>query len=101
MYEAGIATVNLVEDTKVVVGLSPFHCTTESGTKPVPVTVSVNAAPPAVRDVGLMLEIDGAGAFLIVKVRAVDVPPTGAGLYTVTLAVPAVDMYESGINTVS
>ena len=68
-----------------------------------PVTVSVKAAPPAVSDAGLTLEITGAGVgvFLIVKVRAVEVPPPGPGFDTFTVTVPAVVMYVSGINTVS
>jgi hypothetical protein len=68
MSAAGIAAVNRVAETKVVVRFAPFHCTTESVTKPVPLTVSVKAAPPAVRDDGLMLEITGTGGSLIVKV---------------------------------
>ena len=54
----------------------------------------VNAAPPAVRDVGLRLVIVGTGFVLIVivKVRSLDVPPAGAGVNTVTVAVPTVAM---------
>jgi hypothetical protein len=48
MSDAGIATVNRVAETYVVVRLAPFHHTAEPLTKPVPLTVSVNAAPPAV-----------------------------------------------------
>jgi hypothetical protein len=33
----------------------PFHCTVETGTKPLPVTVRVKAAPPAPAVVGLMM----------------------------------------------
>ncbi len=69
--------------------------------KPLPLTVSVKAAPPAVREVGLMLEIAGTGGSLIVKVWALEVPPAGAGLNTVTVAVPAAAMSEAGIAAVS
>jgi hypothetical protein len=101
MSAAGIAALNLVEETYVVGRLAPFHCTTESLMKPLPLTVSVKAAPPAVRDVGLMLEITGTGGSLIVKVWALEVPPPGAGLNTVTEAVPAVAMSAAVIAAVS
>jgi len=85
MSSAGIVAFNWVEDTKVVGRSFVFHCTTESVTKLLPLTISVKAAPPAGRDVGLMLKIAGAGGLLIVKDRGgVEVPPSGAGLYTVT-----------------
>jgi hypothetical protein len=101
MSEAGIAALNRVEETYVVVRLAPFHWTTESVAKPVPLTVSVKAAPPAVRDDGLMLEIAGTGGLLIVKVRALEVPPPGAGLNTVTWAVPATAMSAAVIAAVN
>jgi hypothetical protein len=101
MSAAGIAALKRVEEAKVVVRFAPFHCTTESATKPLPLTVSVNAAPPAVRDVGLKLEIVDNGGSLIVKVRALEVPPPGAGLTTVTWAVPAAAMSAAGIAAVN
>lgn len=48
MSLAEIAAVKCVPLMKVVVGALLFHCTVEPETKLVPVTVSVNAAPPAV-----------------------------------------------------
>ena len=87
MSAAGIAAVNWVEKTNVVVRFDPFQRTTEPATKLVPLTVSVKAAPPAVADAGLRLVVVGAG-LLIVKVRALEVPPPGAGLNTVTWARP-------------
>ncbi len=48
-------------------------------TKFVPLTVSVNAAPPAVAEFGLKLVIVGEG-LLMLKVAAGDEPPPGAGL---------------------
>jgi hypothetical protein len=76
MSLAKIAAVNCVLLTKVVVRGLPFHCTTELETKLVPVTVSVNAAPPAVALVGESEVTVGAG-LLTVKLRAFEVPPPG------------------------
>ncbi len=81
----------------------PFHRTTDPLIKLVPVTVSVKADPPAVAEVGLILERVGTGllATCIVKVKAPEVPPPGAGLKTVTLAVPVVPMSDAVIAAVS
>lgn len=75
----------------MVVRATPFHRTEELGIKPVPVTVRVKAGPPAVAELGEMEMMVGAGllAGLMVKIRADEVPPPGAGLKTVTEAVPA------------
>jgi hypothetical protein len=92
MSAAVIAACKLVLETNVVVRALPFHCTVEEDTKLVPVTVSVNAAPPATAELGLTDSTVGAG-LLIVSVNAVlDVPPPGAGVEMVTIAVPAVPM---------
>lgn len=48
MSEAGIVALSVVELTKVVVRLLPFHLTVLPFTKFVPVTVSVNDPPPEV-----------------------------------------------------
>src|SRR5207248_7057160 len=77
-----------------------FQRTTEPGTKLVPVTVSVNCAPPATTDAGASPVVVGAG-FAIVKVCAFDVPPPGASVNTVTGAVPAVAMSGAEIVAVS
>jgi hypothetical protein len=68
-----------------------------------PVTVSENAGPPAVALEGDIEVTVGAGfaATLIVKVSALDVPPPGAGVCTVTFAVPAVLKSDAGICAVS
>jgi hypothetical protein len=65
----------------------------------VPLTVSVNAAPPVVADDGASELIVGTGFVLpeIVNVALLDVPPPGVGLVTVTPAVPAVVMLPAGI----
>src|SRR6266481_5745017 len=59
--------------------------------KLVPVTVSVNAAPPASSVVGFIDVAVGTG-FPMVNVSALEVPPPGVGFTTVTDAVPAVAM---------
>jgi hypothetical protein len=89
-----------VEETNVVVRFNPFQRTTEPATKPLPLTVSVNPAPPAVVEVGLRLVVAGTG-LLIVKVRTLEVPPPGAGLNTVTWAVPADAMSVAGIAAIN
>ncbi len=71
--------------------------------KLLPFTVRVKAGPPAVDDAGLMLVVDGTGLLgtLIVKAWAFEMPPPGAGLNTVTVAVPAVTMSEADIAAVN
>jgi hypothetical protein len=103
MSVAGIAAVNWVEETKVVVRADPFHRTTEPLTKFVPLTVRVKAAPPAVAEVGEMLDTDGTGlgVALTVNVCAFEVPPPGVGLNTVTVAVPVAAMSLAGIAAVN
>jgi hypothetical protein len=51
---AGTAAVNRVALVNVVASGEPFHCTVSLETKPVPVTVSVMAGPPAVAELGAM-----------------------------------------------
>ena len=56
-----------------------------------PLTVRLNAAPPAEALDGDRMVIVGTGfGALIGNAAAVEVPPPGAGLNTVTWAVPAV-----------
>src|SRR4030095_15012844 len=100
MSLAGIAAVSCVPFTNVVLRAAPFHCTTEPETKLLPLTVSVNAGPPAVALLGDRVVRLGAGVpVLIVKVSALEVPPPGFA--TVTCAVPAVAMSLAGIAAVS
>ena len=89
MSEARMAAVSCVALTKVVVFALPLNWTTDVETKFVPLTVRVNAAPPAVAPVGDSEVIAGAG-LLTVNVAAAEVPPPGAGLVTVTGNDPAV-----------
>jgi hypothetical protein len=100
MSLAGIAAVACVALTYVVVRFDPFHLTTDVLTKPDPFTVSVNAGPPGAATLGDSVLSTGIG-LLIVNVRAFDVPPPGAGLNTVTLAVPAFTMSLAGITAVT
>ena len=64
---AVMAAVNCVALTNVVVLAAPLNFTTDVDTKPVPLTVSVKAAPPAVAPVGDREVAVGAG-LLMVKV---------------------------------
>ena len=91
-----IAAVRLVLETKVVVRALPFHWTMEDDTKFVPVTVRVKAALPASMELGFSEVSVGAG-LLIVNSCALEVPPPGAGVETVTFAVPAVAMSAAAI----
>ena len=86
-----------------MVRFDPFQRTTEPVIKFVPLTVSVNPDPPAVAEVGLKLVVVGTGlsGLLIVKVWALEVAPPGAGLNTVTWAVPAVAMSAALIAAVN
>jgi len=88
--------VSLLLLTKVVASAAPFQLTAEEDTKLPPLTVSVNAVPPAVTVVGATAEIAGTGLVLVIlRSDTADVPPPGAGLLTVTLAVPALAMSEA------
>ena len=77
--------------TKVVVRSAPFQRTTDELLKFVPVAVSVNAALPATALLG-EIELSVGTGLLIVNVEALEVPPPGVGLKTVTGDVPAVAM---------
>src|SRR5262249_7669462 len=67
---------------------------------PVPLSVSVKDGPPAETEFGLKLVSVGTG-LLTVNVTLLDVPPPGAGLKTVTCAVPATAMSPAGICAVN
>ena len=95
-----ICAVNSVLPPKLVVRLLPLNLTIAPSTKPVPVTVSVKAASPAVLLDGLILLTVGAG-LLTEKVRGLDVPPPGVGLVTVTEIVPTVSISEADICAVN
>jgi len=61
MSAAEIAAVNCAALTTVVIRSEPFTRTTEPLTKFMPLTVSVNAAAPAITALGLTLAIAGVG----------------------------------------
>ena len=76
---------------KVVVRSLPFHRRTDEAMKFVPVDVRVNPAPPAVTLLG-EIELSVGAGLLIVNVCALEIPPPGVGVKTVTGAVPGVAM---------
>jgi hypothetical protein len=99
---AVIAACTCVALTYVVVRLDPFHFTTDPLVNPVPFTVSVNAAVPAVAEAGDNVLIVGTGfAALMTKAEAPDVPPPGVGLNTVTCPVPEVAISAAVIAAVN
>ena len=91
---AAIGTCSCVPFTYVVVRLVPLQYTTDPLTNPVPFTVRVKAAVPAMTDEGDSELINGAGLdtvdALIVKSELPEIPKPGAGLDTVTGTVPVV-----------
>ncbi len=96
MSAAGTEAVREVALTKVVVSAALFQRTAELLTKFVPVTVSVNVAPPASPEVGAIEVSVGAG-LLTVKVPLLsEAPPPGPGLLTRTVTVAPAAMSEAG-----
>src|SRR5258705_7509591 len=92
MSAANIAAVTRVEETNVVVRAAPFQLTVELMTKLLPLTVSVAAEPPEVALDGLKLPITGAGLFTVVIAVALLLPITGSQPTTlaVLLVVPEI-----------
>jgi len=80
----------------VVVRLLPFHWITDEVRKALPLTVSVNAVPPALAEEGETEVTAGTGA-LTARVTADDVPPPGAGFITVTDAFCPTAMFAAEI----
>ena len=97
MSKAGMAAVNCVALTKLVVRLAPLTCTTDVGTKLLPVTVIVNPGPPAAALDGEIPESEGAG-LLTVSARVAEAEPSG--LTTPMLSVPAEAISLDGIAAV-
>ena len=62
---AAMAAVNCVALLKVVVLEEPLNFTIEFDTNPDPLTVSVNAAPPAVEELGESDASEGVGLFTL------------------------------------
>src|SRR5580698_6816985 len=90
-----IFACNFPELLKVVTREDPFHNTCDVVTNPEPYTSIVNAALPALMLDGFSDVRLGTG-LLMLNVFALEVPPPGAGLSTVTLAVPAAAMSLAG-----
>src|SRR6266567_1472271 len=86
--------------TYVVDRFTPFQFTTEPLTNPLPLTVRVNAAVPAVAEAGDSEVIDGVGLpeALMVKPALPEVPPAGVGLNTDIWIVPAVAISAAPID---
>src|SRR3989442_1687375 len=85
---AGMLALSWVALTRAVVRELPFQRTTELATKLEPVTVSVNAAPPAVALFGLREVIEGVGEpFTLQEVSWV-------AASRVPVKVPAVELVE-------
>src|SRR5579859_7471163 len=76
-------------DDGVIAGLEPKF-TVAPATKPLPAKLSVNPAPPTAAVAGVIDVSAGAETGLIANDTEADVPPPGAGLVTITVAVPAV-----------
>src|SRR5262245_20864565 len=82
---AVMAAVSCVDETNVVVRLTPLTWTIEPLVKLEPVAVRVKAAPPAEAVVGLMLERIGAGVgAAMIRARGFEVPPPDPGVDTPT-----------------
>src|SRR5947199_145391 len=88
MSDAAICASSCVALTNVVDLAPPFQRTADEAMKFVPVAVRVNPAPPATALLG-EIELSVGTRLLIVNVCALEVPPPGVGLKTVTGAVPA------------
>jgi hypothetical protein len=99
MLVDGIVAVNLVGETYVVVVFEPFHCTRQLLVKLLPLTVSVNEAPPAIAHDGLMSVMVGTGS-ITVNVAALETSPD-EGLSTVTATLPPVAMSAAVIGAVN
>ena len=94
---AGTAAVTSVPLTNVVVSGVLFNATTAPETKPVPLTVRVNAAPPATTDAGEILVITGPDAAMV-NVSAFE---TRLPLLTVTVAEPVCAIRPAGTSAVN
>ena len=95
---ASITALNRAELMNVVVRALRPNLIREVGRKFVPVTINVKADSPTKPVDGVMDVIVGIGlGFPMFRLTEFDVPPPGAGLTTVTSAVPEVAIAEAGI----
>ena len=95
---AGTAAVNCVELTKVVTSPVLFQVTVAPERKLVPFTVSVNADPPAVAELGLRPEMVGVGTPIGNAVIADGLPPV---FVTLMLALPPLAISAAGTAAVT
>ena len=91
---AGIAAVNCVAVTNVVVSAAPFQCATELLLKLVPVNVRLKAAAPRAADV-CERDVRVGDGLLIGSVTALENPPPGVGLNTAAVPEPAVAIWAA------
>ena len=77
-----------------MVRLDQFHLTTELLTKFVPVTVNVKEEPPAVVELGLMLESVGTGLLIVSARDALPVPPAFVALMVTVVVLATVGVPE-------
>jgi hypothetical protein len=82
--------VEAATELTAIDALAPFQRTVAPEANPVPEICTVVLPTPAVTPDGFKAVIVG-GGLLIVRFTAEDVPPTGAGLTTVTGSVPGVE----------
>jgi len=95
-----IAAVSSVELENVVLRGELFHCTTDVGVKPLPVTVRVKFEPPSGSVLGEIALSDGTGLSIVKLNAGEDKPPPGAGTNTCTDAVPPLAMSNAVIAVV-
>jgi hypothetical protein len=94
---AGTWAVSDVEELKVVGSGVPFQSIVDELMKLLPVTTSEKVAVPAITLEGEREEIAGTGfTAVMANVAAPEVPPPGAGVTTVMLAVPAALTSDAG-----
>lgn len=85
--------VNWLTLTKLVLRGDPFQSTVEVLANPEPLTVRVKAGPPAVAELGDMLDSDAVAAVMLRDNALETAPP---GLTTVIIAAPALVMRLAG-----
>src|SRR5215469_10944988 len=93
MLTAGMATLNVVELTNIVVGAAPPKFAIEAATKLAPLIVSVKAGPPATALFGEIVVIVGMGLGLGVAVGvglAVEAVPPPHPARNIRLTIPRI-----------
>jgi hypothetical protein len=103
MSLAETCAMRVILPSSVVGRFFPFHRTAELGTKFVPITANVKACAPTGAQSGSRELIVGTGFVPLgmSKFTGFEVPPPGAGLVTVTAAVPAEAIAAAGMTVVN